>query len=99
MLLLLNNIHGKTSHEVKTDNILKACARAIVICTRGTTLPQCYMRAHSFSANQERVIFFLPIIMQPIIYSKVSLPYKQPPSQNDIHIVGGFRVTVRKSTP
>ena len=29
MLLLLNNVHEKTSHEVKTDKILKACARAI----------------------------------------------------------------------
>lgn len=29
MLLLLNNVHEKTSHEVKTDKILKACAHAI----------------------------------------------------------------------
>ena len=81
MLLLLNNVHEKTSHEVKTDKILKACARAI-----------CNLHAwYNFapvlhSTNQERVIFFLHIIMQPIIYSKVSLPYKQSPSQNDIHI-------------
>ena len=83
----------------KQTKFWKRAHALFVICTRGTTLPQCYMRAHSFSANQERVIFFLPIIMQPIIYSKVSLPYKQSPIQNDIHIVGGFRVTVRKSTP
>ena len=99
MLLLLNNVHEKTSHEVKTDKILKACARAICnLHAWYNFAPVLHESALVFSQSGTRN-FFLPIIMQPIIYSKVSLPYKQPPSQNDIHIVGGFRVTVRKSTP
>ena len=34
-----------------------------VICTRVTTLDSCYMKMHSFLANQKRVIFFLYIII------------------------------------
>ena len=53
-LLLVNNVHEK-HQRVKTDDILKACT-LFVICTRVKTLHSCYIRMHSFSANQKRVI-------------------------------------------
>ena len=64
LIMYMKKHHMKS----KQTKFWKRAHALFVICTRGTTLPQCYMRAHSFSANQERVIFFLPIIMQPIIY-------------------------------
>ena len=49
MSLLFNNVHEKISQKVKTDEILKVCARALfIICSRVRALQSCYMRMHSF---------------------------------------------------
>ena len=41
MLLLVSNIHGKTSQKVKTDDILKACVFYLQICTHVSILQLC----------------------------------------------------------
>ena len=53
------NLNEKTSQKGKTDEIWKPCA-LLVMFSRVTTLHS-YMRMHSFSANQKRVIF--PIML------------------------------------
>ena len=71
-MLLLDNEHEKTLQKVKTDEILKACANylyfalVLQLCTCVMTLHSRYMRMHSFSANQKRVIFFMCIINKAI---------------------------------
>ena len=46
----------KNIAESQDSRILKA-RTLFVICTRVTTFHSCYMRMHSFTANQKRVIF------------------------------------------
>ena len=59
MLLLASNIHGKTSQQVKTDEILKACVCYLQICTHVSILHSCYNfalvlheNAHVFSQSE-----------------------------------------------
>ena len=63
MLLLVNNFQGKNITEsqnrrnfesVRVICNLNSCHNFAQLCT---TLHSCYMRMHSFSANQKRVIF------------------------------------------
>ena len=55
--MYIKKIFKKTA-KVNTDEILKACARYLLLsCTRVTTLHACYMRMQSFSANQKRANF------------------------------------------
>ena len=63
MLLLVNNFQGKNITErqnrrnfesVRVICNLNSCHNFARLCT---TLHSCYMRMHSFSANQKRVIF------------------------------------------
>ena len=74
IMLLLDNEHEKTLQKVKTDEILKACANYLYfalllqLCTCVMTLHSRYMRMHSFSANQKRVIFFMCIINKVIFF-------------------------------
>ena len=69
MLLLVTMYIEKTSQKVKTDEILKACAKylyfslVLQLCTCVITLQSCYIRMYSFSANQKHVIFSLIIIL------------------------------------
>ena len=45
MLLLVNNVHEKTSQSQDRQNFESVCV-LFVICTRVTTLHSCYMRMH-----------------------------------------------------
>ena len=57
MLLLANNVGDKTSQKVRTEKNSESVCALYVIYTRVITLHSCYMRMHSFSANQKPVIF------------------------------------------
>ena len=56
MLLLFNNLHEKASQKVTSDEILTARVQ-FVIYNCVTTLHSCYIRMHSFSANQMHITF------------------------------------------
>ena len=73
MLLLVTLYIEKTSQKVKTDDILKACAKylyfALVLqpCTCVLTLQSCCMRMYSFSANQKHVILSCTLLIKLFI--------------------------------
>ena len=75
MLLLVITYMKKTSQEVKTDEFLKACAHnlyfalVLQLCTCVMTLHSCYMRMHSFSANQKRIMFSCTLLIKLFIYN------------------------------
>ena len=75
MLLLVIMYMKKTSQEVKTDEILKACAHYLYFAlvlrlwTCVMTLHSCYMRMHSFSGNQKRMIFLCTLLIKLFIYN------------------------------
>ena len=66
------NVHEKTLQKVKTDEILRVCANysyfglVLQLCACVMTLHSFYMRMHSFSANQRRIIFLMYIINKVI---------------------------------
>ena len=53
MLLLAKNVHEKTSQQVKTHKILKACMSYLLFAL----VLQLCMRMHLFSVNQRYIIF------------------------------------------
>ena len=61
MILLVNNVHEKTTESQSRRNF-ESVRALFVICTRVIILHLRYMRMHSFSANQKRVIFLVYII-------------------------------------
>ena len=77
ILLLVNNVYEKKNHKKSRQTIL--WQRALAICnshscyklvgTRVMDLYSCYLRMHSFSANQKRVVFFMYIIKEQISIS------------------------------
>ena len=77
ILLLVNNVYEKKNHKKSRQTIL--WQRALAICnshscyklvgTRVMDLYSCYLRMHSFSANQKRVVFFMNIIKEQISIS------------------------------
>ena len=77
ILLLVNNVYEKKNHKKSRQTIL--WQRALAICnshscyklvgTRVVDLYSCYLRMHSFSANQKRVVFFMYIIKEQISIS------------------------------
>ena len=78
MLLLVTMYIEKTSQKVKTDEILKACAKylyfALVLqrCTCVMTLKSCCMRMYSFSANQKHVILSCTLLIKLFICNTYS---------------------------
>ena len=74
MLLLVIMYMKKSPQEVKTDEILKACAHYLYFAlvlrlwTCVMTLQSCYMRMHSFSANQKGIIFLCTLLIKLFIY-------------------------------
>ena len=78
MLLLVTMYIEKTSQKVKTDEILKACAKylyftlVLQLCTCVMTLQSCYMRMYSFSASQKHVIFSCTLLIKSFIYNTYS---------------------------
>ena len=78
MLLLVTMYIEKTSQKVKTDEILKACAKylyftlVLQLCTCVMTLQSCYMRMYLFSASQKHVIFLCTLLIKSFIYNTYS---------------------------
>ena len=82
ILLLVNNVYEKKNHKKSRQTIL--WQRALAICnshschklvgTRVMDLYSCYLRMHSFSANQKRVIFFfLDIIKEQMSIPRIAI--------------------------
>ena len=75
MLSLVTMYIENTSQKVKTDEILKACAKylyfalVLQLCTCVITLQSCYIRMYSFSANQKHVIFSCTLLIKLFIYN------------------------------
>ena len=63
------NVHEKTSHKVKTDEILKACALFVIynpvttLHSRYNFVLQLYENAHVFSESEARNFFVYIIIV------------------------------------
>ena len=87
MLLLVNNFQGKNITEsqnrrnfesVRVICNLNSCHNFAQLCTTlhnfallCTTLHSCYMRIHSFSANQKRVIFSCTLLRNKRFLAKI----------------------------
>ena len=75
LLVMMYMRKKKTLQKVKTDEILKAFANylhfalVLQLCTCVMTLHSRYMRMHSFSANQKRVIFSCTLSIKLFIYN------------------------------